>query len=228
MEMIIEVENLVKTYPGVVPTQALRGVSFKIEKGEFVALTGKSGAGKSTLIHQLGLIDTPTSGKVLIEGEDVLALSDKQKTRYRLEKFGHVFQEYALIAELTALENVFLPEMAIGGEREHYVKHANELLNMVGLGDRIEHYPSELSGGEEQRVAIARSLINDPKILFADEPTANLDTISSKMILDIFLKLNREGQTIVMITHEDEYAKLAHRNIVLSDGLIVSNKIRRG
>ncbi len=222
---MIIIENLVKTYKGEVPTPALRGVTFKIPDGQFLALTGRSGAGKSTLLHQLGLLDTPTSGKISIAGTDVIHLSDKDKTIFRLKNLGYVFQEYALIAELTALENVFLPSMAAGKNLDHCKKHAMGLLNLVGLGERTSHYPNELSGGEQQRVAIARSLINDPGVLFADEPTANLDVESSNMVLDIFLKLNREKKiTIVMVTHEPEYAKLANRNIELLDGQIVSDK----
>lgn len=218
---MIKVKNLSKTYEGKVPTPALKNVSLEVARGEFIALMGRSGAGKSTLLHQLGLLDTPTTGSIIIDNIDVLALTDHQKTVFRLENLGYVFQEYALIAELTAYENVYLPEMARGGDEKHYKKHAAELLNLVGLGDRMDHYPSELSGGEEQRVAIARSLINSPKVLFADEPCANLDTVSSKIVLELFKKLNRElKQTIVMITHEPDDRKYVERVIWLMDGEI--------
>lgn len=218
---IIQVKNLSKTYEGKVPVPALKNVSLEVKKGEFVALMGRSGAGKSTLLHQLGLLDTPTSGSIVIDGIDVLSLTDHQKTVFRLNNLGYVFQEYALIAELTAYENVYLPEMARGGGSEHYLEHAKKLLTMVGLGERIDHYPSELSGGEEQRVAIARSLINSPKVLFADEPCANLDSVSSKVVLELFKKLNKElQQTIVMITHEPDDKKYVDRVIWLSDGEI--------
>ncbi|MCL5438688.1 MAG: ABC transporter ATP-binding protein [Patescibacteria group bacterium] len=217
---IIKVENLKKIYPGRVPTPALKGVSFDVKAGEFIAIMGRSGSGKSTLLHQLGLIDTPTEGQILINDTDVLKLSDSGKTLYRLQNLGYVFQEYALIAELTALENVYLPAFALGGNNDGYKKRAQEMLEIVGLGERVDHYPNELSGGEQQRVAIARALINKPKILFADEPCANLDSVSSKVVLELFKKLNKElGQTIVMVTHEPEDEKFVDRVIWMRDGL---------
>lgn len=221
---MITVNNLKKTYPGKVPTPALKGLSFSVASGEFIALTGKSGSGKSTLLHQLGLLDSPTEGSITIDETNILSLTDAQKTVYRLTNSGYVFQEYALIAEFTALENVMLPAMALGRLNDGNRERAANLLSLVGLSDRLNYYPNELSGGQQQRVAIARALINHPRILFADEPTANLDTISSKLVLDIFLKLNaQEKITIIMVTHEPEYAKLAQRNIELLDGLIIRN-----
>lgn len=217
-------KNLKRTYQGKIPTPALKGLTFSIATGEFVALTGRSGSGKSTLLHQLGLLDTPTEGEITIDDMDVSTLSDEQKTTYRLTSLGYVFQEYALVAEFTALENVTLPAMALGENNDGHKKRAEKLLSIVGLEDRLEYYPNELSGGQQQRVAIARALINHPKILFADEPTANLDTASSKTVLDIFLKLNKEEElTIIMVTHEPDYAKMAKRNIELLDGLIVKD-----
>lgn len=216
---MIKVVNLKKTYTGRVPTPALKGVSFEIKKGEFVAIMGRSGSGKSTLLHQLGLIDTPTEGQILLNDTDVLKLSDSDKTLYRLKNLGYVFQEYALIAELTALENVYLPALALEGN--HDQERAKEMLEVVGLGERLDHYPNEISGGEQQRVAIARALINKPKILFADEPCANLDSISSKVVLELFRKLNKElGQTIVMVTHEPEDEKYVDKVIWMKDGLL--------
>lgn len=218
---IIEVTDLAKIYPGEVPTPALRGISFSIKKGDFVAIMGRSGSGKSTLLHQLNLIDTPTSGTVYIDGEDVHALSDAKKARFRLDHLGFVFQEYALIVELSALENVYLPAMALGTDARLYKQRAAELLETVGLAERINHYPNELSGGEQQRVAIARALINDPKILYADEPTANLDTASAKTVLELFSSIRKDrGQTIVMVTHEPDDRKYVDSVIWLSDGLI--------
>jgi len=222
---MIKVDNLKKTYPGKVPTPALRGVSFEIKKGEFVALMGRSGSGKSTLLHQIGLLDTPTEGSIVIDNTDVLALSDSEKSHFRLSSLGYIFQEYALIMEFTALENSILPAMALGAEMAVHKKHGGELLTMVGLGDRLDHYPSELSGGEQQRVAIARALMNEPKVLLADEPTANLDSASSKTVLELFKKLNQElGQTIIMVTHEPEDKKYIDRVIWLKDGLITKEE----
>ncbi|KUO52029.1 MAG: ABC transporter [Desulfitibacter sp. BRH_c19] len=218
---MIIVENLKKTYPGKVPIQALKGVSFEITEGEFVAIMGRSGSGKSTMLNQMGLIDTPSEGRILIDGTDVLGLSDAKKTEFRLRNLGYVFQEYALVYELNALENVCLPSMASGNNSEQYKKRASELLEIVGLKHRIHHYPNELSGGEQQRLAIARALINKPKIVFADEPTANLDSVSANMVLELFKKLNKElRQTIVLITHEPEDKNYVHRVIWLKDGLI--------
>lgn len=220
---MIKVKNLIKTYPGEVPTQALKGVTLDIAEGEFVALMGRSGSGKSTLLHQLGLLDVPTSGSVFVSDIDVLKLSDAERTRFRLQHLGYVFQEYALIVEFTALENVYFPAMAFGDTSAK--KRAAHLLDLVGLGDRMNHYPSEMSGGEQQRVAIARSLINNPKVLFADEPTANLDTVSSEVIFKLFQKLNKElKQTILVVTHEPEDKKYVDRVIWLKDGLIKDNE----
>lgn len=222
---MISVEHLRKTYAGKIPTHALKGVTFEIHEGEFVAIMGRSGSGKSTLLHQLGLIDTPTEGKLRIGGTDIMALSDAEKTKFRLERLGYIFQEYALLAEMTAQENVWLPALALGKQPSHCWNHAAQLLELVGLGGRLDHYPSELSGGELQRVAIARSLINSPQVLFADEPTANLDTASAKVVLELFQKLNRERrQTIVMVTHEPDDKKYVSRVMTLKDGLLESDE----
>lgn len=221
MNIDIRVKNLEKTYPGKVPTHALRGVSFEIKEGEFVAIMGKSGSGKSTLLHQLGLLDSPTNGEIVIDEVDVSKLSDHEKTLFRLQRLGYVFQEYALIFELTALENVLLPAFALNGSKRDYKDRAIEMLDKVGLKERVDHRPNELSGGEQQRVAIARALINNPKILFADEPTANLDTNSSKEILELFKKLNKElGQTIILVTHELDDRKYVDRVLWFKDGLL--------
>lgn len=223
MEHVMDIQNLVRTYGTSVPTYALRGVTFSIARGEFLAVMGRSGSGKSTLLHQLSLLDTPTSGAVLLEGVNLHTLPDAQKTHFRLAHLGYIFQEYALIAELTALENVSLPAMALGtGQIEHQAR-AKELLEIVGLGARFTHYPHQLSGGEQQRVAIARSLINNPKVLFADEPCANLDTVSAKTVLELFARLRKElGQTIVMVTHEPDDRQYVDRVLTLKDGVIES------
>jgi len=218
---MILVKDLAKTYGGDVPTQALKGVSFNVAEGEFIAIMGRSGSGKSTLLHQLGLLDVPTSGEIVINENNVLSLSEKEKTFFRLNELGYVFQEYALLPELTALETVYLPLMMRGIEKKAYIKRASEVLEKVGLQDRLNHLPHELSGGEQQRVAIARAIVNNPKILFADEPCANLDSESSETILNLLKDLNGDlGQTIVMVTHEPEDRKYVDRVIWLKDGLI--------
>lgn len=219
--MIIEVKKLKKTYEGKVPTYALKEVSFGVKKGEFIALMGRSGSGKSTLLHQLGLLDTPTAGEIIIDGTNIVLFTENQKSEFRLKKLGYVFQSYALLPELTALESVYLPLMLSGISKTQYIKKATEMLEKVGLGERIYHLPKEMSGGEQQRVAIARALVNDPAILFADEPTANLDSESSETILKLFKKLNKEiGQTIIMVTHEPDDRKHVDRVIWLKDGVI--------
>lgn len=220
---LMEVRDLSRVYTmGEVTVTALKNISFDIkqsEQAEFVAVMGKSGSGKSTLLHLLGLLDSPTSGQINSKGVNLLDLSESQKARFRLERFGYVFQEYALLPELTALENVYLPAMALGKKKEEYIKAAKEVLEQVGLGKRLHHRPREMSGGEQQRVAIARALINKPNILFADEPTANLDSTSSKQILELFQRLNREiGLTILMVTHEPDDKKYVSRVIWLKDG----------
>lgn len=219
--MIIKVKNLKKTYLGRVPTHALIDINFEIKKGEFIALMGRSGSGKSTLLHQLGLLDSPSSGDIIIDGKSLTGLSEKEKARFRLEKLGYVFQSYALLPELSAIESVYLPLMLLGFSKKDYLAKAKDILSKVGLADRLDHLPKELSGGEQQRVAIARALVNDPLILFADEPTANLDTESSMAILKLFRELNKKiGQTIIMVTHEPDDKKYVDRVIYLKDGVI--------
>jgi putative ABC transport system ATP-binding protein len=221
---MISVKDLHKTYgQGIMATQALKGISLEIEQGEFVAVMGRSGSGKSTLLHILGLLDKPSRGEVRIDGHDIVRLTEEQKTSFRLDKLGYVFQEYSLVPEMNIMENVYLPALC-QGTANNYKKLATEMLETVGLGHRLNHYPNEISGGEQQRVAIARALINHPKILFADEPTASLDITSARTVLELFRKLNRElGQTIVMVTHEPEDEKCVDRVIWLKDGLIAES-----
>lgn len=221
-EYIVESEDLVKIYQmGKVEVRALDGVSIKVKKGEFVSIMGPSGSGKSTLLHQLGLLDTPTSGRIVIDGVDVSRLSERKKGEFRLKELGYVFQEYAILPELTAMENVYLPLMMFGAGRDRYRRKALDILEQVGIGERAGHLPRALSGGEQQRVAIARALVNRPKILFADEPTANLDSVTSRMIIERFRALNQElGQTIVMVTHEEELGRMADRIVNLRDGKV--------
>jgi len=219
--MIIEVKNLKKTYEWVVPTYALKNISFSVKKGEFLALMGRSWSGKSTLLHQLGLLDTPTSGEIIMDWKNLTLLSGEEKANFRLKKLGYVFQEYALLPELTAIESVYLPLMMSWIDKNIYIKKAVKMLDMVWLSDRLYHLPKEMSWWEQQRVAVARALINNPVILFADEPTANLDTESSEVILKLFKKFSREiWQTIIMVTHEPEDKEYVDRILWLKDGLI--------
>jgi len=221
LAVMIKVKNLHKIYGrGSAATHALKGVNLEVRPGEFIAIMGRSGSGKSTLLHILGLLDSPTRGEFLIEGRDMLKLTEAEKARFRLEKLGYVFQEYSLLPEMTILENVYGPAMCLGREND-FRRRANELLEIVGLGERLKHHPGQVSGGEQQRAAIARALINRPKILFADEPTASLDVTSSRIVLELFRKLNKElGQTIVMVTHEPDGEKYVDRVVWLKDGLV--------
>ncbi len=222
---LIAVCSLTKTFHvGDAEVRALRGVSFTVREGEFVAITGRSGSGKSTLLYQLGALDHPTSGEVIIDGVDITRISGKRRTAFRLDKLGYVFQDYALLPELTATENVMVPLMMQGVSTDGARRKSAEALQRVGLGDRLLNRPSQLSGGQQQRVAIARAIAHEPKILFADEPTANLDSETSETILDLFIELNRFGQTILMVTHEKEYASITGRVIMLADGEMVSDK----
>lgn len=220
-DFILKTENITKIYhSGGVDFKALDNVSINIEAGEFIMITGRNGSGKSTLLHQLALLDTPNSGEVIVEGNKTSYLHEKIRMNLRLSQLGYIFQEYALIAELTALENVMLPAMMLTSSKDAK-KKAIKLLTKIGLKAKYKRLPSELSGGEQQKVAIARALINDPVIIFADEPTANLDSIASKDVLEIFNLLNDEGITIVMITHEPEELVYASRIIQLSDGKLL-------
>lgn len=216
-------EKIVKTYySGEIETPVLKGVSLEVKAGEFVSIIGKSGAGKSTLLYQMGLLDHPTSGEVFIDGKPTSELSTKERTNIRLGVLGYVFQDYALIPELTAKENVLVPLLMTGMNSVDAQKKAIAALKSVGLGKRVNNQPSALSGGEQQRVSIARAIANKPKILFADEPTANLDSETSQIVIDAFKELHQKtGQTIVMVTHEMEYAEQTQRIVSLKDGKII-------
>jgi putative ABC transport system ATP-binding protein len=219
--MIIQVKNLTKTFKnGPIETEVLKGINLEIAEGEFVAIMGKSGAGKSTLMYQMSLLDHPTSGELIVDGEDVLNLSIKDRTKFRLERLGYVFQDYALVPELTAEENVLVPLMMRGREDALAKTKVFESLKNVGLENKLKNRPAQLSGGEQQRVSIARAIAEDPKILFADEPTANLDSASGKHIMEVLRDINEKGQTIVMVTHEREYTLYCDRIIYLEDGKI--------
>lgn len=223
VKKILSVRNLVKTYDsGKVKTFAVRGVSFDLFRGDFVALSGPSGSGKSTILYQLGLLDTPTKGIVIIDGRNLSHLESKEKSDFRLNKIGYVFQRYELLPELTALENVYLPLISRLDKNQDYLNQSKKVLKILGLGERLDHYPSELSGGEMQRVSIARALVVNPKIILADEPTANLDSVASKKIMEMLKLLNKKyKRTILVVNHEKEFEKYFDRIIRIKDGKIV-------
>lgn len=219
--MIIDIRNITKTYHmGDIEVKALRGVSFTAEKGEFIAVMGASGSGKSTMMDIMGCLASPSSGEYYLEDEEVSNLSDNRLAEIRNRKIGFVFQSFNLLPRTTALHNVELPLIYGGTSRKERRKKAFESLEAVGLADRVDHKSNELSGGQIQRVAIARALVNNPSLIFADEPTGNLDTKSSGEIMSIFERLNEEGSTLIMVTHEPEIAQHAQRVIQLRDGLI--------
>ena len=222
--MLITLQDLYKTYRmGDTVVNALDGVSFTISAGEFVAIMGASGSGKSTLLNVLGCLDTPTSGTYLLDGVEVSGMSRAKLARIRNQKLGFVFQNFNLLARTSAVENVEMPtfynSLFSGSQRR---KRAVEMLERVGLGNRLDHTPAQLSGGQQQRVAIARSLMNNPPVILADEPTGNLDTHSSVEIMGLFKQLNQEGITIVMVTHEEDIAAFAKRKIMMRDGKILT------
>ncbi len=220
---LILVQNLVKTYRiGSVEIPALRGVSFKIDWGEFVAIMGPSGSGKSTLLNIIGCLDRPTSGTYILDGQDVSKLSDASRAAIRNRKIGFVFQSFNLLPRLTALDNTLLPLMYAGRRRDS--KLGRRILESVGLGGRIRHTPMQLSGGEQQRVAIARALINDPPLILGDEPTGNLDTATGIEIMAIFQRLNEQGRTVVIVTHELDIARYCKRILRFRDGLLESDE----
>ena len=223
---MINVDSVHKSYDlGENSVHALRGVTFSIEKGEFVSIMGPSGSGKSTLMNIVGCLDTPSEGTYLLNQRDVGKLDEEQLAGIRNQEIGFIFQQFHLLPRSTALENVALPLKYASVQRAEQLSRAEEVLNKVGLSGRLSHKPTELSGGEQQRVAIARALVNSPSILFADEPTGNLDSKTGKEVLEIFKELNDKGQTIVVITHENDIAKQSQRTITIKDGEIESDSI---
>lgn len=227
-EKVIEIENIIKNYKvGTQTVRALRSVSLTINKGEYVAIMGASGSGKSTLMNIIGCLDTPTSGNYILNGKDVSRLSDDNLAEIRNSQIGFVFQVFNLMPRNTALENVMLPLVYAGIRKAERKQRAEATLTDVGLEDRMEHRPNELSGGQRQRVAIARALVNKPSLLLADEPTGNLDSKISEEIMKLFAEIHKKGNTLLMVTHEEDIALHAHRIIRLKDGEIESDRINK-
>jgi putative ABC transport system ATP-binding protein len=226
MTPVVQIRDLERIYDsGEVKVHAVRGVSLELQRGEFLAIMGASGSGKSTLMNTLGCLDRPTSGSYLLDGIDVLKLDRNALADLRNEKLGFVFQGFNLLSRTTALENVELP-MLYGkhrGSSKQLRDRALHVLDIVGLSDRADHFPSQLSGGQQQRVAIARALVNEPQVVLADEPTGNLDSRTSVEVMGVFQKLNDQGITIVMVTHELDIARFCKRNVIMRDGRIVSD-----
>ena len=222
--MLISTQNLEKKYQvGSETVFALKGINLSVKKGEFLSIMGPSGSGKTTLMNIIGCLDSPSSGSYMLNNKTVSDLSDDDLAKIRNSEIGFVFQSFHLLARNTALDNVMLPLKYAGKQKAEAITLAKDVLGQVGLSDRYSHSPSELSGGQQQRVAIARALVNKPSILFADEPTGNLDSKTGSEIMKLFKKLNEEGQTIILITHEDEIAKKSKRVITIMDGLIESD-----
>lgn len=225
---MLEIKKIKKIYQmGKVKVEALRGVSFYIDKGEFVAIMGPSGSGKSTLMHIIGCLDQPTEGSFIIGGKDVSKLNDDKLAEIRNKSIGFVFQQFNLLSRTSILHNVEIPLIYAGQKSKQRRNLAMQALESVGLGDRVKHKPNEISGGEKQRAAIARALVNDPLIILADEPTGNLDTKTGEEIMKIFYKLHQQGHTVIMVTHEAEVARHARRIIHLRDGLIEKDEVKK-
>ena len=222
---MIKARNLKKIYPGTVSTIALDGVSFDIEEGEFVAIMGPSGSGKSTLMHIMGFLDRPSSGNYKFKGKSIDDLTDDELARVRNKQMGFVFQSFNLLPRTTVLDNVRLPLAYAGLSSEREDEMTKEALKAVDLSHRVSHFPNQLSGGEQQRVAIARAIVNNPLIIFADEPTGNLDSKSGQQIMDTLQKLNEKGHTIILVTHERYTSEMAKRIIQLKDGKVVSDRM---
>jgi putative ABC transport system ATP-binding protein len=230
VDSVVKLENFVKTYQtGEVEVQAVKGISLEVKPGEFVAIMGASGSGKSTMMNAIGCLDRPTSGRYLLDGVDIGLLDRDQLADLRNDKIGFVFQGFNLLSRTSAIENIELPLLynRDGMRRSEQRARAAKALELVGLGDRGDHHPNQLSGGQQQRVAIARALVNEPKLLLADEPTGNLDTLTSTEIMGIFQDLNTRGMTIVMVTHELDIARFCLRMVVMRDGRIVRDEAVR-
>jgi putative ABC transport system ATP-binding protein len=224
MPEVINLKNITRHFKiGDVSVQALRGVNLVINKGEYVALMGPSGSGKSTLMNLLGCLDTPTGGKYFLNGQDVSEMDEDELAEIRNKEIGFVFQTFNLLARSTALDNVALPLVYAGVSKQDRIQKATEALTNVGLADRVDHKPNELSGGQRQRVAIARALINSPSIILADEPTGNLDTKTSYEIMELMEKIHAAGNTVIVVTHEEDIAQRAKRIVRLRDGVIESD-----
>ena len=222
--MIIKTQELTKEYDvGSQKVKALDGINLSVEKGEFISIMGPSGSGKTTLMNIIGCLDTPSYGTYHLNGKSVSDLTEDELANIRNEEIGFVFQSFHLLARNSALDNVMLPLKYAGTLKNEAIKRSNEALDRVGLSNRSKHTPAELSGGQQQRVAIARALVNNPSILFADEPTGNLDSKTGTDVMNIFKELNNNGQTIILITHEDSIAKQSNRIITIMDGLIKSD-----
>ena len=224
MEHVIQLKDIIKNYyVGTVVVKALRGITVEILRNEYVAIMGPSGSGKSTMMNILGCLDTPTKGEYLLNGQDVSRMDDDQLAEIRNKEIGFVFQTFNLLPRYTALENVMLPLIYAGIPKHERIRRASEVLEQVGLGDRVEHRPNELSGGQRQRVAIARAMVNSPSIILADEPTGNLDSKTSLDIMRLLDEIHKKGNTVILVTHEEEIALHAERIIRLRDGMIESD-----
>lgn len=225
---LITIDKITKTYQvGNQEVHALRGVSINIDKGEYVSIMGASGSGKSTLMNMIGGLDTPSTGRYILNGNNVSELNDDKLAAIRNSEIGFVFQTFNLLQRSTALDNVCLPLIYAGVQKQERIKRASEMLESVGLGDRMDHKPSEMSGGQRQRVAVARALVNKPSLLLADEPTGNLDSRISEEVMKLFAEIHKNGNTLVVVTHEEDIAQHAHRIIRLKDGLVESDTINK-
>lgn len=220
-QTLIETQNIYKTYKlGTEIINALSGVDIKIKKGEFVSIVGKSGSGKSTLMHLIGLLDTPTSGKILLNDKDVSRLNQNELAFLRNKSIGFVFQSFNLLQRTSTIDNVILPLKYSKTPKSEWAQKALKMLELVGLSERKNNKPNELSGGQKQRIAIARALVNDPDLILADEPTGNLDSKTGAEIIELFRKLNKSGKTVVIVTHDEELANVTNRKIIIKDGKV--------